>query len=81
MHATHTRETITVIRSRLRSAIEDPPNAVDMPPPKRSDIPPPRLLWTKIAKVSNAEAMMRTIDKTRIGVVISRGVRKLTRTY
>ena len=81
MHASHTTPTTTVILSRFRSAMDEPPNAVDIPPPKRSDIPPPRLLWTKIASVSKMLVMIRMIDSAKMGAVMSSGVRSVTGSF
>lgn len=71
MHANQTKPTRMVKRSRLRSATDVPPIAVDIPPPNKSDIPPPRPLWsrTNIDKIRLVITAMT--ESVMIGQVIN----------
>src|SRR5688572_11298680 len=51
-----------VIRSRLRSATEDPPRPLETPPPNMSERPPPLPLWSRISRIIRRLVMMsRTV--------------------
>jgi hypothetical protein len=52
MQANHTSSRAMVIRSRLRSATDDPPSEDDTPPPNRSDRPPPLPLCRRTSRTS-----------------------------
>src|SRR5689334_8295659 len=54
----------TVIRSRLRSATEDPPELLDMPPPNMSESPPPRPLWSSTSRISSKLEITSRTSKT-----------------
>ena len=47
----------TVSRSRLRSATDEPPSALETPPPNMSDRPPPRPLWSRTSRISSRLVM------------------------
>ena len=52
----------TVSRSRLRSAIEEPPSELETPPPNMSERPPPRPLCSSTSRI------IRELVRTRMMV-------------
>src|SRR3954468_15265359 len=67
-HANQMTPAPTVMRSRLRSATEEPPRPLDMPPPNMSESPPPRPLWSRISRISSRLVMTSTTVSERITV-------------
>src|SRR5207249_3229063 len=66
MEANQIRPTPIVIRSRFRSATDEPPKLDDTPPPNRSDRPPPRPLCSSTSSVRMRLQTITTIEKARI---------------
>src|SRR5688572_11419482 len=66
MQANQMTPTPTVKRSRLRSAIDDPPRLLDTPPPNMSDRPPPRPLWSSTSRIMIALVTTSRMVKARI---------------
>jgi hypothetical protein len=54
----------------LRSATEEPPNEDEIPPPNRSERPPPRPLCIRTKRANAMLVITKTIEKSKIGVVI-----------
>src|SRR5690606_22669690 len=65
MHANHSRPTTTVIRSRLRSATEEPPTEDCMPPPNMSERPPPFPLCISTSSISSRLKTIRAIENPK----------------
>ena len=80
MQASHTTDTTTVMRSRLRSPTDEPPMEDEMPPPNRSDMPPPRPLCNKMARASAILVITNMIEKIKIGGVIIGTIKALGNT-
>src|ERR1044071_6283528 len=62
MHANHSRPTTMVIRSRLRSATEEPPTEDCIPPPNMSDRPPPLPLCMSTSSIIRPLKTIRAIE-------------------
>src|SRR4051795_13204718 len=64
-----------VMRSRLRSATEEPPRPLETPPPNMSERPPPRPLWSRTSRMSNRLVRMSSTVKvmTTVGNSNPRG--------
>src|SRR6478735_2311881 len=62
MHANQHRPTTTVIRSRFRSATEEPPTDDCMPPPNMSERPPPFPLCISTSSISRPLKTIRAIE-------------------
>ena len=63
MHAIQTTSKAIVIRSRLRSATDDPPREDDTPPPNRSDRPPPLPLCSSTSRTIRQLVMIRIPER------------------
>src|SRR6478735_7286346 len=63
-HANHTTPIPTVMRSRLRSATDDPPRPLDTPPPNMSESPPPRPLWRSTSRIISKLVITSKTSKT-----------------
>src|SRR3954454_2161220 len=72
-HANHSRPTTTVVRSRLRSATEEPPTDDCMPPPNMSERPPPLPLCISTSSIISRLKTIRAIEnpKTTAGPTLS----------
>lgn len=64
MATAHTTANPMVIRSRLRSATEDPPRELDMPPPNISDRPPPLPLCIRMRTIKNKLLIAKMVAKS-----------------
>src|SRR6187551_2864608 len=62
--ANHTKPIPMVMRSRLRSATEDPPTPLETPPPNMSESPPPRPLCSSTMRISSKLEMTSKTSKT-----------------
>src|SRR4051794_34605316 len=65
MHANQSRPTTTVIRSRLRSATEEPPTEDCMPPPNMSERPPPLPLCISTSSIISRLKTIRAIENPK----------------
>ncbi|CAK7285565.1 hypothetical protein SGPA1_31438 [Streptomyces misionensis JCM 4497] len=65
MHASHSTPITTVIRSRLRSATEEPPTEDCMPPPNMSERPPPFPLCISTSSISSRLKTIRAIENPK----------------
>src|SRR6478735_7192753 len=63
-HANHTRPMPTAMRSRLRSATDDPPSPLETPPPNMSESAPPRPLWRSTSRIISKLVMTSKTSKT-----------------
>src|SRR5690348_17536276 len=68
MHANQITPIPIVIRSRLRSATDEPPNELETPPPNMSERPPPRPLCSSTSKTSKRLVMTSRTVNTRVTV-------------
>src|SRR4051812_8652204 len=73
MHTNHSRPITTVMRSRFRSATEEPPTDDCMPPPNMSERPPPFPLCISTSSISSRLKTIRAIEnpKTTAGPTLS----------
>src|SRR3712207_4709895 len=62
-----------VMRSRLRSATDEPPRPLDTPPPNMSESPPPRPLWSRIRRMRSRLVRTSSTVSARITVAQPNG--------